>query len=414
MAFITMIIMPVYHWYLPPFMILWGVLWIFEIRTRTGDIQRVTIYNKLLFILFILFFAWQIAGMLYSDNPREGWRNIELHLSLLVFPLVLISPGDMIRQKITTLLRVFALSTFFYLIVCYGYALYRSLNVQDGILTFNPHLPVETWLNYFYASELAIFQHPSYLSMYILLSAYIAFESFFDGLASKNVRVFWLVVAIILLVSIYFLSSRAAILTTVITVPFYVFRKSKIIGENKYLGISVLIGILILLPILLTNPRVNIYLKWSSGKELSDMTLKEGRITIWNTVNNIMKQNIIFGVGTGDIQNELNKEYIKTGNSKLAKGNYNAHNQYIEVMLENGLIGLTIFLSLLGMMVFIAIKERNLIYIMFFLIILFSFLFETMLNRLGGNTFFALFSFLLIHVDQNKKIVPVQHIFQVK
>jgi O-antigen ligase len=410
-AFITMIIIPVYHWFLPPFMILWGVFWLFEIRTRTKDIQHIAPHNKLLFILFILFFAWQIIGMLYSDNPKEGWRNITIRLSLFLFPLVLISPGDMIRRKVTTLLRLFALSTFFYLIICFGYALYRSINFQNGILTFNPHLPVYTWLNYFYASELAIFQHPSYLSMYVLLSVFIAFESFFDRLVSKNQRIFWLLVSIILLVSIYLLSSRAGILATIITVPLYFSYKYRIMDVNRKIGLFVLLSIFILVPILISNPRLNYYFKGESKKEWSNKMLKESRIIIWKAAFNIIRHNVVFGVGTGDIQDELNKEYKRIGDTDLALDkNLNAHNQFIEVLLANGLIGLILFFSLFGMMLYISISERNLIYMMFILIVLFSFLFESMLNRLAGVSFFALFSFLLVHVNRNQFITDQSQI----
>lgn len=406
-----MIIIPVYHWFLPPFMILWGVFWLFEIRTRTKDIQHIAPHNKLLFILFILFFAWQIIGMLYSDNPKEGWRNITIRLSLFLFPLVLISPGDMIRRKVTTLLRLFALSTFFYLIICFGYALYRSINFQNGILTFNPHLPVYTWLNYFYASELAIFQHPSYLSMYALLSVFIAFESFFDRLVSKNQRIFWLLVSIILLVSTYLLSSRAGILATIITVPLYFSYKYRIMDVNRKVGLFVLLSIFILVPILISNPRLNYYFKGESKKEWSNKMLKESRIIIWKAAFNIIRHNVVFGVGTGDIQDELNKEYKRIGDTDLALDkNLNAHNQFIEVLLENGLIGLILFFSLFGMMLYISISERNLIYMMFILIVLFSFLFESMLNRLAGVSFFALFSFLLVHVNRNQFITDQSQI----
>lgn len=406
-----MIIIPVYHWFLPPFMILWGVFWLFEIRTRTKDIQHIAPHNKLLFILFILFFAWQIIGMLYSDNPKEGWRNITIRLSLFLFPLVLISPGDMIRRKVTTLLRLFALSTFFYLIICFGYALYRSINFQNGILTFNPHLPVYTWLNYFYASELAIFQHPSYLSMYALLSVFIAFESFFDRLVSKNQRIFWLLVSIILLVSIYLLSSRAGILATIITVPLYFSYKYRIMDVNRKVGLFVLLSIFILVPILISNPRLNYYFKGESKKEWSNKMLKESRIIIWKAAFNIIRHNVVFGVGTGDIQDELNKEYKRIGDTDLALDkNLNAHNQFIEVLLANGLIGLILFFSLFGMMLYISISERNLIYMMFILIVLFSFLFESMLNRLAGVSFFALFSFLLVHVNRNQFITDQSQI----
>ena len=117
--------------------------------------------------------------MVYSDNTEAGWRNIILRISLFLFPLVLISPGELIRQKVKTLLRVFALGTFFFLIICLVYALYRSLNFENGIWSFNPHPPVETWLNYFYGSEFAFLQHPSYLSMYAIFSFFIATESFY-------------------------------------------------------------------------------------------------------------------------------------------------------------------------------------------------------------------------------------------
>ena len=156
-AFITMIIIPVYHWYLPPLMILWFVLWFFKLRSLKKELQEIPFNYKILFVLFISFYLWQIIGLIYSDYPEAGWRNIVLRLSLLVFPLVLISPGNMIRQKVKTLLQVFASGTFFFMIFCYSLAVYRSINLTDGILIFNPHPPVEDWLNYFFGSSLPYF-----------------------------------------------------------------------------------------------------------------------------------------------------------------------------------------------------------------------------------------------------------------
>lgn len=401
LAFLTMIIIPVYYWFLPPFIILWCILFIFELRKRKSDVFNISRQHKILFALFILFFVWQVSGMIYSTNTRGGWRNIELHISLLIFPFLLVSPWNMIRQRSTTLLRLFAFSTFLYLLTCYGYAFYRSIDFQNGTLTFNPNLPLTTWLNYFYGLEFAIFQHTSYLSMFTLFSVFIALEAFFDSSVSKSHRYIWLTVAMVLLVSIYFLSSRALLLAAIIMVPFYLFRKFKKPGQNKYLGLGVVIVISVFLIISLTNPRVNNYSKWRSGKELGDFAIKDERFVIWTSVNNILKQNLVLGVGTGDIQDELNKEYLKTGNIKLAQANTNAHNQYLEVILENGLIGLILFLSLFAMMFYISISEKNILYLMFLLIVFFSFMFETMLNRLAGVSFFGLFSFLLLHVYNN-------------
>jgi O-antigen ligase len=398
LAFLTMIIIPIYHWFLPPLIIIWCLVYIYELWKRKLDVFNTSLENKILLASFLLFFVWQIIGLLYSSNTRGGWRNIELHISLLIFPILLFSPWDMIRQRSISLLRLFAISTFLYLVICYGYAFYRSLDFHTGTLVFNPHLQQYTWLNYFYGLEFAIFQHTSYLSMFALFSVFIAFEAFFDSLLSKGRRYIWLFVSVVLLVSIYFLSSRALLLAAIGTVPFYLFQKFKKLGQSKYLGFGVGLVILIFLIISLTNPRVNNFSKWRSGKDLGDISIKDDRFVIWNSVNNILKQNLIFGVGTGDIQDELNKEYLKTGNTKLAEANTNAHNQYLEVILENGLIGLILFLSLFGLMFYMAIKDANILYIMFLLIVFFSFMFETMLNRLAGVSFFALFSFLLIHI----------------
>ena len=398
-----MIIIPIYHWYIIPLMILWGVIWLFEIRFRIKDLQYISLHSKILFILFISFYIWQIIGMVYSDNPEAGWRNIVLRISLFLFPLVLISPGELIRQKVNTLLRLFTLSTFFFLIFCLGYALYRSFIFKNGVWSYNPHPPVENWLNYFYGSEFAIFHHPSYLSMYALFSVFIAAESFFDKSVKQMNRMCWLLVSIYLLISIYLLSSRAEILATIIAIPVYFFYKYRITSVKKIVSLFVLIVLIclfILVPIFKSNPRLSYYFNEESKEEWSSKLLKESRLVIWKSSFTIARHHIVFGVGTGDIQDELNKEYKMTGDKDLSiENNLNSHNQFLEVLLENGLIGLLLFLYLFGMMIYIAVREGNLIYLMFIFIVFVSFLFETMLNRLAGVSFFALFSFLLPHTS---------------
>ena len=399
----VMVLMPVYHWFLPPFIIFWMLYFISKIRSLQIEIRGMDPDHKTLTILFILFFIWQVAGMLYSDNLKEGWRNLELRVSLLIFPLLLLSPGDMIRKRVHVLLKVFAISTFSFLFFCYLYAIYRSSSIQNGSLVFNPFLPEYTWLNYFYALEFAVFQHTSYLSMFTLLSFYIALENVFEISCIKKYKYLWLIISGILLMSIYFLSSRAGILAALTTLPVYMFVKFKTLGKVRYFWISSLLMIVIFVPIVLTNPRVNNYKDWREKHSSTSSTLSNDRMIIWNSARTILKQNFILGVGTGDIQDELNKEYRSKGNFKLARVNTNTHNQYLEILIENGLLGLIFFLSMILMMFYIACKRRNILYLMFLLVVVISFLFETMLNRLAGVTFFSLFSFLLIIDEYQKK-----------
>ena len=405
-ASLIMIVMPVYHWYLPPFMILWIILLLVGVATGTALLKNINPLHKFLFLLFILFYLWQICGMLYSDNPREGWRNIELHLSLLIFPIVMLFPGEMIRNKVSELLKIFSLSTFAFILFCFAFALYRSLSICNGNLVFNPYLPEYTWLNYFYTMEFAIFQHPSYLSMFTLLSFYIALENVFGISGTKKYLYLWLIISVILMMSVYFLSSRAGILAAILTLPVYLYLKFRQIGKVTHFWVSILLMTLIVVPIVLTNPRVNNYQDWREKHKNNQSEVSNDRMIIWNAVSTILGQNLILGVGTGDIQDELNNKFRSKGHTKLAEVNTNTHNQYLEILIENGLIGLIIFLSMIVMMLYIAYKGRNILYLMFLLIVVISFLFETMINRLAGVSFFSLFSFMLIIAECKNCNVP--------
>ncbi len=398
-AVIIILLLPVYHWYIPPVMIAWGILRTVEICLTDYSNNRIIKWRLTLFLLFIIFYIWQIIGMLYSNNQDAGWRNIALRMSLFLFPLVLFSPGDLIKRQSGYLVRLFALSNFAFLIFCYAFAFWKSVTFQDGTPGFNPHPPEAAWLNYFYAAKLAVFQHPSYLSMYTIFSVFISLEAYYDRNLLKGKRIIWLIIAGILLLSVYFLSSRAGILTAIIGFPFYFFRKSKRTGRSRTVVFAVFISILVLLPLSLTNPRVSGYIRSWSNVEKNDISGHDGRLIIWTSVTKIAKENLMFGVGTGDIQDELNKEYLRIGKTNFAKDNFNAHNQYIEILLENGAIGLLLFLMIFGVMVYITVSEWKLLFSMFIIIVFISFLFETMLNRLAGVSFFALFSFLLSYVD---------------
>jgi O-antigen ligase len=394
---IIMLIIPVYHRYLPPFMICLTLVSIIYFFQNYSNFDNISNKVKLLFFLFLLFFIWQLFGLAYSDYLKEGLRNIELRISMVLFPLIFITPAISIKNNIRLLLKIFALGAISFCLYALLYASYRSLIISNGTLLFNPHPLESPWLNYYYANELAIFQHPSYLSVYLLFSVFITLESFFSNMISVRKRILWFTGCLILIISIYLLSSRAEILTSLLTIPLYIFVKLKNGRGIKVLSFLSLIGVVLLISVFLTNPRVSRNLKTLSEKDLVELSKNEGRFKIWNTVSEIMKNNLIFGVGTGDIQNQLNKGYINAGMPLVAKGNYNSHNQFLEILLENGLIGLIFFLSIFGVMFYIAFSEKNILYMVFIIIMLVSFMFEVMLNRLGGVSFFALFSFLLIY-----------------
>jgi O-antigen ligase len=399
---ITVIIMPVYVHYLPPFMILWGLCWFLE--NGSGLTKTVFMKNKMtfLFFLFTVFFFWQISGLLLTDSLSTGFERIFKRLSFLVFPLVLFYPGTKIIKNIKFILRLFALSTFLYLLYCLGNALHNSVIIMSQKWLFNPH-PLEYFYeNYFYSARLSHLVHPSYLSMYIVISILVSLEALFDSSINGFKKGFWLSGIIVFLGVLYLLSSRAGILAAIITIPLYFhFKYHKKLSKWIILVFLLIITVLFV-KIAKTNAKVQSSFEGIFNEKFNETLENDERLLIWKSAMGVIKQNIFLGVGTGDASAELKREFLKRGYVKGFYENLNAHNQFLEILLENGLIGLIFFLSILGYMGYIAISQQNILSGLFILMMIIFFMFETILNRLAGITFFPMFSFLLLHLRNTK------------
>ncbi len=391
------VVMSVHVQYIPPVMIMWSIFWILENDYRINLIRTTRQAYLIIFILFISYYLWEAVGLLYTSDIEMGLLNLFGRLSLVLFPIVLIYPGQKIITNVKLLIRIFAIGTFLSMIFFIGYALYNSLNLHNGIWTFEPHLQDFPWLNYFYGAELTLSQHPTYVAIYVLLSAFISFESWYDYSLKSYRRIIWLSLGLLFLFFEYLLSSRAGILISMVLVPFYFILKFKMLGKSKFAWIWILLIILTLIPIVIKNQRVD-YLYGTLFNSKNDNERKEDpRFIIWSSALQVAKDNLLLGVGIGDVRTELVSKYQQIGEVNMAKERYNAHNQFLEVLVENGLIGLILFLGIFGWMSYIAIIDGNILYGIFILMMFMFFLFETVLYRLAGVSFFSMFAFLLIH-----------------
>jgi len=114
------------------------------------------------------------------------------------------------------------------------------------------------------------------------------------------------------------------------------------------------------------------------------------RFEYWKTGERILSRNFLFGVGTGDIQDEFNLDY-QLNESKLLKQNrHRTHNQFFTFAIAFGVIGFLIVLIALFFPVF-KLWNKDFAFMIFFIVILLSFLNEDTLETQTGVTFFAFF-----------------------
>ena len=111
------------------------------------------------------------------------------------------------------------------------------------------------------------------------------------------------------------------------------------------------------------------------------------RIEFWRAAKYVIKHNLLFGVGTGDIVVELNKAYVEINTVLSPEYRYKPHNQYITIFVTFGFIGLVWFLAVL-LICFIHLKN-NYLGFAFLIIVSLSMLMEDTIETQVGVTFFA-------------------------
>lgn len=116
----------------------------------------------------------------------------------------------------------------------------------------------------------------------------------------------------------------------------------------------------------------------------------------WRTAFRIIKENLFFGVGTGDVRIAFDNQYELDNTSLKPKYRLRAHNQYITFTVAFGIFGFLIFGFYL---IYPFIKNNmsnNYFYLSFFCIILLSMLSEDTLETQIGVTFFAFFNTIFL------------------
>jgi hypothetical protein len=113
------------------------------------------------------------------------------------------------------------------------------------------------------------------------------------------------------------------------------------------------------------------------------------RFEYWKTAFSIIKNNLFFGVGTGDVPMAFEKEYIKNNSSLSPEWRLRSHNQYLSIAVAFGIIGLLWFLITLIYPLLNEKKAFSYLYITFFIIAIISFFTEDTLETQAGVTFYA-------------------------
>lgn len=370
------------------------------LRKRTFEKRRLTILGISLFIL--TFFH-----LFLTENKHAVYSQMDQFTAILVFPLILVmfSPDKDYSKQINLVLNLFVIGTIISTVLLFTQACIRFYNTGDS--------------GAFYYISLGNGIHPSYMSIMVVFAIAILL----DGKSFRRVSKYTGPIAILMFVNISWLlifntllSSKAGIIVLVLILLLFTFRAfyRKLYVKGFTISALVLFSVFVIPLLFPFTAKRFVNLSESvtntiSETEQSTTTSTNSRLLGWKATFHLIKEHPYLGVGPGNIQEELKETYESHG---LGYGYRNPHNQYLQTWLELGLPGLIILLLLGLTSLWIALSDKNYVYLSFLIIMFTHMLFESILERRLGITTFAFWNSIFwinssLPIKNRHKILPL-------
>jgi len=343
--------------------------------------------------LFLLFYFCYLIGIIFTSDINAGVFELEKKLSFVIFPLLLSLKFKKI-WSINFAYMGFILATF--LVTLYGIimALSAWLGAGGG-----------NWV--YFSSAISPIHHPSYLAAYLTISTAFAFIGRREKLSFFSL--YWIIPFTIFVIVIHgFLHSLSGTLFLLIAI----FTSLLIWLRNKFRR-PIFYTIIILMPLIgfiVINSIPSVQKDWKDASsniiEYSknpksfvenreqSLTSSSIRIILWTAAFQIFYKHP-FGVGTGNMDEFMEKELIILKQKELTKQNFNPHNQFLQTAVEIGFFGLLVFFAILFSSIYYGLKYKNYLLIIISSNLLFNSLFESMLQRQSGIIFYCFWICLL-------------------
>lgn len=374
-------LIPIFHTYLSPLIGLWAISGVIMIiRTK----QPITKQKSQLAL--IGFYLLLVVGLFWTKNLKAGAFDLEVKMSLIIFPLLFLFLNYS-KSYIRFVVHAFILG----ILVGSLYLFYQSF------LLFKLNYAIDS----FFYVNLSTLIHPSYLSFYVVTAIMILLVD----LKSKVLKLFksdLITVSLIFLLLLFniFLLSRVGVFVGLLFVLFFTIEWT--INKRKYL-----LGIAITLIVLSTaymSYKKSPYVKQRLNELIVGVNATEGdasngstgiRLKIWGEALVLIKEQPIFGYGTGDVKDVLMSQYKLKGVEAAYEKKLNAHNQFLQIGVGLGVLGLILFILVYYLGIINGLKNNNYFSIGFIIISILFMLPESVLENQAGTIFFGLFLSLL-------------------
>ena len=361
-------------------MILWLLL------SLWGVSKDRLVRNPYLLLLPALYFTY-VGSMLLAG--KFSGHILEHKLSLLVFPvLFFLAPYS--REDRNLIYKALVSGLVASGVLCLGYALFRSVEPVEGGLEFSANVLEDRGFlesiryggNYFFGRYFSVFHQTVYYAFYLCIG--IGIVLFNTGLYGKKTRFFTTAFFLFLL---FLISNKAAFIALLAIFIYHIAtRPIPLFRKILFLGVFLLIAG----TYAWTNPRIKnsveqaVFNTWELDKNA-----RYGfntRLLSWDAALELIREKPLWGHGAAGAQEAFNRVYKEKGYRYPLRERLNAHNQFLQLWVENGVAGCLLWTALLIAVFVLAFKSpesRHLLTVLALIIVINAF-FESVLNRFSG------------------------------
>ena len=359
------------------------IFWLLE-----GDFKRKfqKILSKKALLFLVLFFLFTLLSLLWSDDWQAASRVLVFYFSVTVVAVVL---STSLRPKfIKPVLYAFLLSMFVSEVLLYG-VFWEWWHFKKASVT-NPS---------------PIMHHVLY-SIFVAVTALLLFGQIFDRTVPKKVKLFELFFLISTIVNLFLNGGRTGQLgfllaISVFTATYFGFRKkymlraavasgilfaaayflSPVFHQRVHLGVSDVRGIL----------QGNFHSSWGLRVVMSKAGLQ------------MLAEHPLIGYGVGDAIEEFHRfaQHSDLKKFQFLTLNTHVHEQWLQIALQTGLIGLGLFILFLYHLFRIPIDDplTKALFYAVLTVFLFSFFTDVPLRKYTAGLFGFLIGYFLAQND---------------
>lgn len=337
------------------------------------------------------FFILGIMGSFYGTTFLNGFKLLEKYWAFLLLPLIMLTDKIEYRKRREDIFLSLVLGSAATLIICYGNLIYEMVSRNEPISYFF------RWRHLGHQFTEVADTHPTYLGVFIVVSIVFMVKSKRLGNAIKFPLILFF------LFGLFQLASRIALFLAIFFLIILLINRTK-----RQWGLLVFLTLGIITGIIVLKKMGSQYVK--DRLFTVESVLNDKRFQRWEASYEIFKENPFFGVGFSQIESIRHDKYMEYGFEIAARQDLNAHNQFLEFLSRNGVIGGFVYACSIIFLLLLSIYKKDYLFTYLFLIFIMANLTESMLVRIKGIEYFAIFASLFLCDNftskTNNKITP--------